>query len=459
MPLDTAPNTPALQSQAAIQTAQEVGRRFFERFSALAALTILAQGIFFATQILVANRLGKLQFGYVAYGIALGNYGAVLVRYGMDRTMVRDLIHHPELASDTIAASYLLRSIITCALLVAIIGLGASNLDAHFTAGAALVFLAWSIKSLDLESVYDAWMQMNRHAVYNILQRLLCSVLIIGLIFGRRHNLHVLDVAVAYLLSTCFYLFLQHRWVYTRHHISTSLRTTWAQSKRILRGNVPIVMAGLIGISFTSFTQIALKSLRGPTDLGIFAASWQFGIGSIILLNSIVRIGNPAIASVTRPGVSFQIARKTLFRYMAAVVLLMTAIGAGIAVLAPQILSLFFAPEYAAALPSVRILSLFGVVHGLTSVTSQYVLALHLDRKYFVAVLSGAVASVALAYLLIPGHGSAGTAWSIVGSQVVCAGVLLYHTVRYWPGRRLTSSSYAAVEPTQGLEHMRGEWL
>src|SRR5690242_5196244 len=99
----------AANGPIAVPNAFDRPHTFLLSFSSLAFVTVSAQALFFVAQILVANMLGAIQFGYLSYGMAIGNYGQTAVRFGMDRTMTRELVQRPGETSELIGGSYLLR--------------------------------------------------------------------------------------------------------------------------------------------------------------------------------------------------------------------------------------------------------------------------------------------------------------------------------------------------------------
>ena len=60
-----------------------------QNFSVLIVVNFIVAGLGFAVRVKIANTLGMERFGLFAYGLVLGSYGAVLVRFGLDRTLVR----------------------------------------------------------------------------------------------------------------------------------------------------------------------------------------------------------------------------------------------------------------------------------------------------------------------------------------------------------------------------------
>jgi O-antigen/teichoic acid export membrane protein len=73
------------------------------------------------TQVKIANVLGIENFGLIAYGMALATYGAMFVRFGLDKTLVRDLIHFPDRYTAIVKASLALRFTLLTLVITAIL--------------------------------------------------------------------------------------------------------------------------------------------------------------------------------------------------------------------------------------------------------------------------------------------------------------------------------------------------
>ena len=185
-------------------------KRNLQNLSALVVFNFLAAGLFFVTQVKIANVIGKENFGNLAYAMALGMYGQAIVRYGMDRTLVRDLIHYPHRFAELIAGSLLLRSGIQVLVIVGLL-IWKFALDASGTLswGLMAVVVAYSLKSLDLQPVYDAWLKMGRHAAYNLIQRVLYFLFILMIILWSPNNLSIAWIGFGLLATEIFYLLLQ----------------------------------------------------------------------------------------------------------------------------------------------------------------------------------------------------------------------------------------------------------
>ncbi|MCK4825920.1 oligosaccharide flippase family protein, partial [bacterium] len=84
-------------------------------------VNFILMGLGFVTRVKIANVLGREGFGLLAYALALGTFGGVVVRFGMDRTLVRDLVHHRDRFGELVAGSLMLRGIMFAFVLLGVL--------------------------------------------------------------------------------------------------------------------------------------------------------------------------------------------------------------------------------------------------------------------------------------------------------------------------------------------------
>jgi len=183
----------------------------FQTLSVLLAVNFIIMGLGFATRVKIANVLGINGFGLLAYGLALGSFGSMAVRFGMDRTLVRDLIHHPHRFAELVAGSLLLRG--TMFTLVSIGILFWKVLPYHandLSWGVIIIFIATCLLPLDLQAVYDTWQKIERHALYNLFQRCLYYAIIWMIVIFCPGKLTINLIGLALLITAFLFLVMQH---------------------------------------------------------------------------------------------------------------------------------------------------------------------------------------------------------------------------------------------------------
>ncbi len=391
-----------------------IQRRNVENILTLVFFNFLAAGLLFVTQIRIANVIGKEKFGLLAFGIALGMYAQTIVCFGMNRTLVRDLIHYPGRFADLVLASQLLRAIVLVFVFAALLIWKLFWRPTDLTWAILAVVVAYSLKSLDLQPVYDAWNRMARHAVYNMVQRGLYFVLIWIIIFTAPQHLTLIRIGALLLVTQIFYLFLQQRWAGER------IDWSWANAGRniiiaeLFKSNFWVWLATVGCLSFGTLNQILLKYYCGPGELGSYAAAWQIITAAMLLVGQVGRVGNPATARVTRPESSGSQRKLFLLKYSC--VMAVTALPVVIlSVFFPGcIVNTIFRPEYASSAPILRVLGLYLMVFSLGYVASQYIVSARMEKTYFASVVLGGCLSLGLCVMLVPKFSGLGAALALL---------------------------------------------
>ena len=435
VPLESSdfPTTPAIGLWVRLKSLVLSQRRNLQNLSALVVFNFLAAGLFFITQIKIANVIGKEKFGLLAYGIALGMYGQTIVRYGMNRTLVRDLIHYPKRFAELVMASLMLRGVMLGLVVAGLLIWKIVWQPADMSWAIIVVIVAYSLKSLDLQPVYDAWHCMARHAVYNVVRRGLYFALIWGIILANPQRLTLAWIGCALLVMEISYLFLQQRWAGRR------IEWSWGNSggnsviEKLIKDNSWIWLATIGALSFGTLNQIILKHYCGPGELGGYAASWQIIAAATLLLSQISRIGNPATARVTHPENDGSKRKSFLLKYscvMAATVLPVVIPS----VLFPGwIIKTVFKPEYASSAAVLRVLGIYLMVFSLGLVASQYVISARMEKVYFASVMVGGILSIVLCFALIPAMAGTGAALALLiahGTSMGLYWIALIHHVK-----------------------------
>lgn len=381
-----------------------------QNLSALVVFNFLAAGLFFITQIKIANVIGKEKFGLLAYGIAFGMYGQAFVRYGMERTLVRDLIHWPKRFAELVMASLMLRGVLLGLVVAGLLVWKLIWQPADVSWAIIVVVVAYSLKSLDLQAVYDAWLKMGRHAVYNLIQRSLYFIFVWGIVLWSPGDLSIAWVAFGLLGTEIFYLLLQQRWAFRRIDFGTIKAHLASVAADLSKRNCWIWLASMGLLSFGSLNQIILKHYCGAAELGGYAASWQIAVGARLLLAQVGRIGNPATARNTKPQTDKKARLHFLLRYSGVMLLMAAPICIPLFFLPELILKTIFKPEYVSSAGILRVFGIYILILSLGVVASQYVVSSRMEKTYFASVIVGGILSVVLCIVLIPklaGYGAA----------------------------------------------------
>jgi len=404
-------------------------KKHIQNLSVLVFVNFLIAGLGFLTRVKIANALGTEGFGLFAYALALGSYGAVIVRFGLDRTFVRDLIHSPRRFGQLVAGSLVLRGLLLVVVILVLVSWKLTFASSEISWGVIAVIVGTSLMALDLQAVYDSWQKMSRHAVYNLVQRCCYYALIWAVILFFPGRLSIGLIGGGIMASVALYLFMQQRWAFKRIEFYEAKKSLIKVAINLGFANLMVWAAAICCLSFGVLNQLVLKSFRGTAALGGYAAAWQIVAIAMLLLNQVARIGNPAIARITREGTDRKTKRRILVKYSAVMFAAASPISLGAMLWPDVILKVLFRPEYAPAAETLRIFGIYIVLFSLGLVASQYVIAARMEKVYFVSVIVGGVLSVFLCLFLIPKLGGVGAAISLLIAHGVSMGLYWVATI------------------------------
>lgn len=390
-----------------------LGNLFF-----LVVANFLAAALSWFTQVTLANTLGKEMFGQVAFGFLLGTYGQVIIRFGLDRTLVRDLLHHPERFGAIVSASLYLRYFLAILFLFFLLLYKLFIPFAVINWGVIFIAVAFAALSLDLQAVYDAWQKMRRHTSYFFLQKIIYLLLIWSVIILFPKRLSIACIGVSLLVSVTLYLFLQHQWAIRRLQVQfTGIRELFYDVILLARENFLVWLAALGGLIVVALNQPVLIHYAGFNELGGYAAAWQIMMVGNLFLEQIARIGRPAMARKCLSHISYKERVHFILKYFAVMLGVVLPLATGMIAFSTPIFNLVFKPEYASAASTLSIFGWYLLLYALGIVASQYILSVHLEKTYFLSVALGAVMSIFLCFILIPKYGSIGAALSLLLSH------------------------------------------
>lgn len=395
-----------------------------KNLSVLVGINIIIMGLGFVTKVTIANILGKEAFGQFAYGIALGTFGMVFVRFGLDKTLVRDLIHYPKNFSILVSSSIILRLTIFILILAAIL-----ITKTHFpetqglSVGIIFIAIATTVISLDLQAVYDSWHKMQRHAIYNLIHKCFYfSVLWLVIIFTP-DQLAIDIIGYAMLTAAVLYLVLQYNWAIRRIDFSGVTISVIQSTCIMAKNNFLVYMAALGGLLIGTLNQILLKNISGDEHLGDYSSAWILVSLAMVLLMQIARIGNPLLAKTTMESTVKKERKMFFIKYASLMLLVATPIGIPMIIFPEFILSTIYNPEYITAAPAMQILGAYVIIFSIGLAASQYIVSCRKEKLYLISVIIGGFISVVLCYTLIPKYHAVGAALALLISHGLSIGI------------------------------------
>ena len=372
----------------------------------------------FITRVKIANILGRESFGDFAFAVAVGTYGAMFVKYGLEKSFVRDLVHFPCRFGELLKASLILRVI-----LFFILMLGFAVVVPRIERGSGYslrmvpVFLATVLTAYQLQSVYDAWREMRRHAIFFMLEKCVYFVLVWSAVFLPFVDLNLGLIGIFLMVSIIVGLTIQYRWALPRIKF-TRVDGLLSAVFFIVRSNFWVWLAVLSGLSLNYLSQIILKLYCGSAELGGFSAALMLVQLAILFLNQVGRVGLEATARHTLPGKTVNQRKYFVVKYALFMALMGLVIGSP-CFLFPRAIFHIFRSEYSDAASTLKILGFYPLFYGPYLVVLQYVVSCRMQKIYFGLMVLASAISIGLNVLFIPKLQGIGAAISLVVSLAV----------------------------------------
>ena len=187
--------------------------------------------------------------------------------------------------------------------------------------------------------------------------------------------------------------------------------------------------------NYGNVNQIILKHYFGYSELGGYAAVWQFVTAGTLLIDQMSRIGRPAMARYTLPEVTKADLVRFLVKYLTVMTVIVFPLAFTMFCFPKIILSLFFKSGYLSSQKEMPILGIYLLTSAVGYVFSQYIISVRLDKLYFYSTIIGGLSSIILCSTIISPYGSVGAAWTILlssGATFVVSGAgMLKHLSDY----------------------------
>lgn len=425
----------------------------FKYIVAIGGLNYLQAAISFLTSIFLGRLLGSELFGYYAYGLIFHSLLFILVQYGQDKTLVRDLVQDEDKDAVLISAS-LIKSGLS---LLAISGIGLwaifwANMEWQKFAIVMLCTLAGCLYGISPKAWFDIRGRIQEHALYMFLDKLVLFLGTLILLYFYRTDLIIVHVSIVLLCGRLLLTGLEWRYVYktVKRQI---IRRLWPVTRLLLLRNSWVWVAAIGNLMMTNANQVILESKLGLKDLGNFGLALQL-ISLVQLLQSqVMRLAAPGIAGIAKNGTAKGI-RKQLIKHS----LLTFSLGLGILIpvyfIMPPFIRYFMGESYMEAIPVFRIFCIWSLVYGQALICDQYLLGLHLQRYYFYISLSFGLLSIGLAYVFIDKFGASGAVLSLLsahGGSLVVQFILIFIQIRkndrsFKKSKNLVLQEAAAIE-------------
>jgi O-antigen/teichoic acid export membrane protein len=389
--------------------------KYFSNTAWLMVDNVSSLAIGLLTGIFVARYLGPSDFGLLNFGKSIAKFASVLCALGLERIVIRSLVHEPQEPGPVLGTSLLLKWLASTIVVLLFAVVGAFVLDTSAYSITLILVVAVYFEAFVVIRYYFASQVKSRFISRAVLVKIaLSSSIKIVLIYLRAPLVYfAFEILLEALLAALAYIYVYHRsgklriraWRFDANKAESLLKDSW-----------PMLISGLVIFIYTETDIIMLRFMLGDADVGHYSVAVRMTtvwyLAGTVICNSLF----PAILNAKARDESLY--RQRLIHLLRLLLVISFSLSLLITVFAPWVVSLLFGNQYAPAASALTILawSLNFVYLGIAG--TQWYLAEHLQRYMVLRSVAGALVNIALNVILIPRFGISGAAVATVVAQM-----------------------------------------
>jgi O-antigen/teichoic acid export membrane protein len=366
----------------------------------------------------VARHLGPDLYGELAYVLALLALFYAACSLGLDGPVVRDITQDSQQATTVLGSAFGLRLAAGMVGWVAAIAMVVA-LRPDDSLAFTMVAIVGATLLFNPAEVVDLWLQSQGKSRLSVPFRLVAYVVIalvkIGLILT---NAPLWAFAAAALLDMAL-VAVALLWVYRLWPAPGLWQWDGACALRLLAESWPLMVSALAVGIYMRIDQIMLRELADERQLGLYSAVLPFSQAWHMVPMTVCASLLPRVSQLqqTDPA-QYHRRLQQLFSLMAWAGIA----AAGLTALcAPWLVKTLLGSRFDDAVPVLQWHVFSNIFVFLGVAQSVAIVSERTPRRALIKTLSGAVTSLIANYLLIPGWGAVGAAWSAVISYCVSA--------------------------------------
>jgi O-antigen/teichoic acid export membrane protein len=350
----------------------------------------------------MARYLGVANFGILNFALYFCSLFQILFDLGTTQLLTRELARDPSKSNEFVGKAILMKILVVFAAgLIVGIASAVSHFESATNWAILLTTVVFAINGVSLVflSAFQAHRKMTIVSLYNILNDLLISILVILFIGRYPFVITVLIFTIIVALANFSLLF----YLYVRQVGYPHFQIDLALWKDFLQTSIPFAISSF-GISMYTFIgATVLKYSRGDIEVGIYSAGYKFISMLTLIPTAFTQVLFPIFADFySRTKDKLGKALADSLRVMSIVSL---PIAVGTVILAPKIFALIYAPEYFSGIIVLQIMIVGIIVGYLNWILYSFIMAI--DRQVFQMILSACVGAVVilLSLIFVPKHG------------------------------------------------------
>jgi len=376
---------------------------------------IFGGGFYFLANLLLIRHLGPTLYGQWAYAMGSAGLLMILVDYGFNPLITRDISKTPGLATSyfylvSLSKVFLWIAATAALLLIAFFQTSHENFISLLFC-AALVLGATSFVDMGLAFTH-ALEEFKLSAILSSTHKLFMSIfLIIGIVIHRNINGLMTLLAMGALIGgliTMFYFYQRFNDPFTDKHFNVKTTYLWREGLPLLIQNVFIVV-------YFRIDTVMLTWLAGEKETGIYSAAYRFFELSNLFPSALIAISIASLSRAVVDGYWKQHFSRVLLRFSA----LGGLITGGLFLLSYLLGSFFLGKTFNSSEPILRILSGASFFYCSNFLLINFLVLIHKQIANVWISFLCVIVNIAGNLFAIPRWGASGAAWMTLIVEMV----------------------------------------
>jgi len=379
---------------------------------------VLTWGLAFIMTVMMPRYLGAEGYGRLYLAQAITGIMAILVEFGLNSLVTRDVARRPAEAVGYLKSGTILKAALwvvgaaAVAVFVQVVGYPAETRITVAILAVAVLFSAGSTLIVSVLQATDrmGWIAASTVAEKAIYVGLGVAALLLG--YGVR------TLAMVVLISAAA-KFLLDLWWLRRLSVRVDLSSERERLgvRTLFKRTLPFFSVLFFGAIYFRADTLILSLMESEAVIGYYGAAYRLFQTTYILADAFVFALFPLfcrLSPVSNEGLAAS-AQKSLDTLL----LLGIAITAGMFMLSDEIVSLLYGPGFAESVPLLRVLSIAIALMYANGIFVQLLLATDRQKRLARTAAVAAVGNIAVNVALIPAFGALGAAIATVVTELI----------------------------------------
>ncbi len=399
-------------------------QRYFRNTGWMFAAQIFSMGVSFISTIIIARRLGPLNFGQLSYANSFISIFSILATLGIDYILYRDLIKNPEKRREYLGSAFIIKLVgggITASIAVISSYFYSQDDVSRFLIlilSGTFFFNAFQIINYE----FQARVKSKYPSIISFIINFVINALEVIVILNGKGVIYLAFVA---LFGTVSYAIL-YVLFYERKLNEKIL--DWKFDKQItielLKDSWPLIFTGTFSLIYARIDQVLIKNMLGASEVGIYSVAvtlaevWGF-IPSIIVLSLF-----PAVINAKKTSLESYHSRLRKLSFL--LLTLAVIIASIVTTVAPFIIRLIYGPAFSDSIIILQIYVWACIGTFLTALASNYLITENYKKVIVFMTVIPMTVNIILNLLWIPKYGIAGSAYATLISYSLNPLILLF---------------------------------